>query len=51
MIDKRRCNDCGQEFGTFGYMVPVFQMNLSTDEPEQIGFVHQWHLLNPEPTP
>lgn len=46
-----RCRDCGSEFGMFDPMVPVFQTLLNGDGVELSGYVHLWHLMNPEPSP
>lgn len=32
-------------------MVPVFQTRLNGGGVEPAGYVHLWHLMNPEPTP
>jgi len=44
-----RCVECGQEFGLFEYFLPVLQSHLhDRDKHEPAGYVHLWHLRNPE---
>lgn len=42
------CEECVRPLGEFGLFVPVFRINLITREPEQVGYVHLWHLQNAE---
>lgn len=46
-----RCRDCGDRIGAFDPIVPVMQTRLEGEGVEPSGYIHLWHLTNPEPTP
>lgn len=50
-----RCSDCGGRFDLFDQFVPVYQRKLEDEgavvSTQVSGWVHLWHLTNPEPTP